>query len=630
MKNRWITQSLATVSAALISQFTLDAQARDLTLVLNPYSAVNWETTTDHKANFHTHTTRSDGRLSPQEVIDEYRSRGYTILSITDHNMATYPWTEFSSFEPSDFSRNRLEHYVEVYEDRDPESIGMTAIPGNELSDHHHTVSLFSDFETDSRDIRQSLKEMENYSPDALAFLAHPFHSWSLKSGSLRIPVTPALNRIFEGEFTMELWFRTDDPRRGILIANTASDTAAHGTFNIEFLSDNQIRWTISGDEQTESLVAHLSDFNLKFSDGQWHHLLATRTSNELQLIIDGIKMAEAQTSMGKVTIDSEYIYIGRDARVNTHFYDTISVFRHPTVFRGDMDHLRFWNRSLTDSELQSILSGKSLSREKLLLEYNFETVENIYRMEGSMINKAIFHDTAGTAEYPPAMQATLFSIISDPPPALSETGMSRQAIRLGDDQPLGWRHLPETVTRKYRALFEAQNKLIAIEVRGTAGRRSSLDVELWDFLLSEFMPNRPLWGIANDDMHGWDQLGFNWSIFPLQQANVHNVRNALLEGAYYFVSTERSQTGSSDTNVHIVVENIRHDEENGILTVVANENNAPLTENAYRWIANGITVHTGSSLNYRSASGIENYVRLEVRGTNATLYLNPFGFSGK
>ncbi|MBP5779769.1 MAG: phosphotransferase, partial [Clostridia bacterium] len=38
-----------------------------------------------HKANFHAHTTRSDGLLSPAEAEALYRSRGYDVLALTDH-----------------------------------------------------------------------------------------------------------------------------------------------------------------------------------------------------------------------------------------------------------------------------------------------------------------------------------------------------------------------------------------------------------------------------------------------------------------------------------------------------------------------------------------------------------------
>ena len=38
-----------------------------------------------YKANLHTHSTFSDGSLSPEELKAEYKKRGYSILAITDH-----------------------------------------------------------------------------------------------------------------------------------------------------------------------------------------------------------------------------------------------------------------------------------------------------------------------------------------------------------------------------------------------------------------------------------------------------------------------------------------------------------------------------------------------------------------
>lgn len=40
-----------------------------------------------YKANLHSHTTISDGRLTPEEDKEAYKSRGYQILAITDHRI---------------------------------------------------------------------------------------------------------------------------------------------------------------------------------------------------------------------------------------------------------------------------------------------------------------------------------------------------------------------------------------------------------------------------------------------------------------------------------------------------------------------------------------------------------------
>ncbi|MBE6713334.1 MAG: hypothetical protein E7580_07445 [Ruminococcaceae bacterium] len=42
---------------------------------------------TFYKANLHTHSTFSDGHLTPEEIKDYYRSHGYSILSCTDHDV---------------------------------------------------------------------------------------------------------------------------------------------------------------------------------------------------------------------------------------------------------------------------------------------------------------------------------------------------------------------------------------------------------------------------------------------------------------------------------------------------------------------------------------------------------------
>ena len=118
--------------------------------IQNPYAEVDWKNHRQYKANLHTHTTRSDGRMNPQTVVDKYHMLGYKILAITDHNQVTYPWTQFAEMEASTTSRERLaagglNPEDLVYQNRDPEKLGMIAIQANELSSHHHIGSFFND-----------------------------------------------------------------------------------------------------------------------------------------------------------------------------------------------------------------------------------------------------------------------------------------------------------------------------------------------------------------------------------------------------------------------------------------------------------------------------------------------------
>ncbi|MBQ7293747.1 MAG: hypothetical protein IJW79_08400, partial [Clostridia bacterium] len=40
-----------------------------------------------YKANLHCHTSVSDGSLTPEEVKEEYKSHGYSIVAYTDHDI---------------------------------------------------------------------------------------------------------------------------------------------------------------------------------------------------------------------------------------------------------------------------------------------------------------------------------------------------------------------------------------------------------------------------------------------------------------------------------------------------------------------------------------------------------------
>ena len=41
----------------------------------------------DYKANLHCHTTVSDGKFTPEEIREQYKSRGYSIIAYTDHDV---------------------------------------------------------------------------------------------------------------------------------------------------------------------------------------------------------------------------------------------------------------------------------------------------------------------------------------------------------------------------------------------------------------------------------------------------------------------------------------------------------------------------------------------------------------
>ena len=52
-----------------------------------------------YKGNIHCHSTRSDGRMEPAQLVEEYKKRGYQFMLLTEHNI----YTHFTEFDREDF-----------------------------------------------------------------------------------------------------------------------------------------------------------------------------------------------------------------------------------------------------------------------------------------------------------------------------------------------------------------------------------------------------------------------------------------------------------------------------------------------------------------------------------------------
>ena len=102
----------------------IDGQMITPILSQNPYKDIDWTSIHQYKSNFHTHTTQSNDPIeefTTANVVDKYHAAGYKILALSDHDYCSYPWNLFPQFMSS-------------VPARDPEVLGMLAVPSNELS----------------------------------------------------------------------------------------------------------------------------------------------------------------------------------------------------------------------------------------------------------------------------------------------------------------------------------------------------------------------------------------------------------------------------------------------------------------------------------------------------------------
>lgn len=91
----------------------------DLTVKHLPFS----KSGTFYKGNLHTHSTRSDGGIAPEEVISAYRHRGYDFISLTDH------------FLPESYFRSTADpaSFITISDTTNLRSDDFTTLPGAEI-----------------------------------------------------------------------------------------------------------------------------------------------------------------------------------------------------------------------------------------------------------------------------------------------------------------------------------------------------------------------------------------------------------------------------------------------------------------------------------------------------------------
>lgn len=139
---------------------------QNVKIAVNPYEKVDWKKTNRFKANFHMHTTNSDGSLTGDFVVDTYARNGYSIIMITDHDILTWPWTEFSKIKQD-------------WQNRNPDSMKVLAFPAIELDEPHHRGMFFAKFPGGCYDLDSTFQQARDSA--AFCILNHPGRYWKIK-----------------------------------------------------------------------------------------------------------------------------------------------------------------------------------------------------------------------------------------------------------------------------------------------------------------------------------------------------------------------------------------------------------------------------------------------------------------
>ena len=138
------------------------------------------------KGNLHTHSTTSDGQLTPDEVVDWYRSRGYHFLALTDHRIPSEARSVAEDFILlSGIEIDGIDPTVGLFH-----VIGLGFERAPDLSLYEGSPSWL---ET-TVDMQQMIDGLR--AAGAITFLAHPYWSGEMSKNLLDM----------EGCFGLEVW----------------------------------------------------------------------------------------------------------------------------------------------------------------------------------------------------------------------------------------------------------------------------------------------------------------------------------------------------------------------------------------------------------------------------------------
>ncbi|MDZ7672461.1 MAG: PHP domain-containing protein [Halanaerobiales bacterium] len=171
-----------------------------------------------------------------------------------------------------------------------------------------------------------------------------------------------------------------------------------------------------------------------------------------------------------------------------------------------------------------------------------------------------------------------------------------------------------------YSYFFKEYDHLVGIEVFNKNDRYPR-DRKLWDRLLFELMPDNPVWGFANDDMHNIaTDFGWHYNVFLLTENTIKNIKNAMMNGHFYIYNPQEQKEA-----MQFYIENISVINSTIELSIKGEYNKI-------EWISfNSITqksevIKTGNSIDLSEYILITNFIRAKITGDKGIIYTQPFG----
>ncbi|TRW46114.1 hypothetical protein [Georgenia yuyongxinii] len=184
----------------------------------------------------------------------------------------------------------------------------------------------------------------------------------------------------------------------------------------------------------------------------------------------------------------------------------------------------------------------------------------------------------------------------------------------------------PETV-QKYVDLFTKYDSAVGMEIINKKDGDSASDRILWDNVLTQTMPERPVWAQSNDDAHSNGALGFSYNVHLMPELSEGAFRDSLEAGTYYAsakVSYRELGNGFVSQGSTPTITDITVDDDADTVSITG------VDTDTVRWISEGAVIAKGATIDLDDHEGmVGSYVRAELVGPGGISFTQPFGVHG-
>jgi hypothetical protein len=207
-------------------------------------------------------------------------------------------------------------------------------------------------------------------------------------------------------------------------------------------------------------------------------------------------------------------------------------------------------------------------------------------------------------------------------------------------------RQPPEWFVKLYRD--HSAESFVGVEIGADEAPTVDAYVTVWDQVLGELMPDRPVWGFGTSDMHVLTRTRFAFTVLLLDGLTTQKVKEAMRHGQFYAVvwpkmlnlSRQRGHTHDGPAayeGTYPELHSVAVDRSGGKISIDAGgyDEIVWISEPAHDsnpkapWLS-GEIVQRGPVFDYANSNAALNYVRAElVRHTDngpVRVFLNPFG----